>query len=85
VFLLSVFLPAAILTNDRLRPNTLGAFKVSKALTLASAHCRRPSPIGYLNAPRSIGKSLIHDPERAPLVRRAFDDYATRRYTKNNC
>ena len=43
VFPLSVFLPAAILTNDRLRPNTLGAFKVSKALTLASAHCRRRS------------------------------------------
>ena len=29
-----------------------------------------------------MGKSLIHDPERAPLVRRAFDDYATGRYKR---
>jgi site-specific DNA recombinase len=29
-----------------------------------------------------MGKSLIHDPERAPLVRRAFEEYANGRYTK---
>ena len=29
-----------------------------------------------------MGKSLIADPERAPLVRRAFEEYATGRYTK---
>ena len=29
------------------------------------------APIGYLNTPRSMGKSLMHDPDRAPLVRRA--------------
>ena len=29
-----------------------------------------------------MGKSLLHDPEGAPLVRRAFEDYATGRYTK---
>jgi len=40
------------------------------------------APIGYLNAPRSMGKSLIADLERAPLVRRAFQEYATGRYTK---
>ena len=40
------------------------------------------APLGYLNASRSIGKSLIQDPERAPLVRRAFEEYATGRYTK---
>ena len=40
------------------------------------------APIGYLNAPRSMGKSLIHDPARAPLVRRTFEDYATGQYTK---
>jgi DNA invertase Pin-like site-specific DNA recombinase len=28
------------------------------------------APLGYLNAPRAMGKSLIPDPERAPLVRR---------------
>ena len=40
------------------------------------------APIGYLNAPRSIGKSLVHDPERAPFVRRAFGECATGRFTK---
>jgi site-specific DNA recombinase len=40
------------------------------------------APIGYLNALRSMGKSLMHDPKRAPLVRRAFEDYATGQYTK---
>jgi hypothetical protein len=34
------------------------------------------APIGYLNAPRAMGKSLMPDPERAPLVRRAFEEYA---------
>jgi hypothetical protein len=29
-----------------------------------------------------MGKSLTHDPERAPLVRRAFEEYATGRCTK---
>ena len=41
------------------------------------------APLGYLNAPRSTGKSLIPDPERAPLVRRAFQDFATGRFTKD--
>jgi len=40
------------------------------------------APIGYLNAPRATGKSLMHDPVRASLVRRAFEEYATGRYTK---
>jgi hypothetical protein len=40
------------------------------------------APIGFLNAPRATGKSLTHDPERAPLARRAFEDHATGQYTK---
>ena len=40
------------------------------------------APIGYLNAPRSIGQSVIHDPQRGPLARRAFEAYATDRFTK---
>src|SRR5919198_2329524 len=40
------------------------------------------APLGYLNAPRAMGRSLILDPERAPLVRRTFEDYATGRFTK---
>ena len=41
------------------------------------------APLGYLNAHRSTGRSLIPDPERAPLVRRAFQDFATGRFTKD--
>src|SRR5438874_4734810 len=41
------------------------------------------APLGYLNAHRSTGRSLIPDPERAHLVRRAFHDFATGRFTKH--
>jgi site-specific DNA recombinase len=41
-----------------------------------------PAPIGYLNAPKWSGKSLVPDPERAPLIARAFEDLATGRFTK---
>jgi len=40
------------------------------------------APIGYINAPRSMGKSLLHDPGRAPIIRKAFEDYATGRFSK---
>src|SRR6185436_11847139 len=40
------------------------------------------APLGYVTAHKSSGKSLIHDPERGPLVQRAFEDLATGRYTK---
>ena len=40
------------------------------------------APLGYLNAPRATGKSLLHDPERGPLVRRAFEELASARFTK---
>ena len=40
------------------------------------------APLGHMNAPRAAGKSLVPDPERAPLVRRAFDECATGRFTK---
>jgi site-specific DNA recombinase len=38
----------------------------------------RPAPIGYLDA--GAGKSKLIDPETAPLVRTAFDLYATGRF-----
>ena len=41
-----------------------------------------PAPLGYLNAPKWSGKSLIPDPERAPLVRQMFEDFASGRFTK---
>ena len=40
------------------------------------------APIGYLNGPRSMGKSLIQDPHRGPLIRRVSEEYATGRFTK---
>ena len=40
------------------------------------------APLGYLNAPRGAGKSLVLDPERGPLVQRAFDELASARFTK---
>ena len=39
-------------------------------------------PLGYLNAPKWAGKSLIADPERGELVKRAFEEFATGRFTK---
>jgi site-specific DNA recombinase len=41
-----------------------------------------PAPLGYLNAPKWSKTSLVLDPERGPLVRRAFEDLATGKYTK---
>jgi hypothetical protein len=60
--------------SDRTRAGMRAALELGRWVFVA--------PIGYLNAPRSTGKSLMHDPERAPLVRRAFEDYATGRYSK---
>jgi len=41
------------------------------------------APLGYLDAHRTTGRSLIPDPGRASLVRRAFQDFATGRFTKH--
>ena len=60
--------------SDRTRAGMKAALELGRWVFLA--------PIGFLNAPRATGKSLIHDPERAPLVGRAFEDYATGQYTK---
>ncbi|MFN0007965.1 MAG: recombinase family protein [Planctomycetota bacterium] len=40
-------------------------------------------PIGFLNVPRSSGgPSLAHDPQRAPLIRMAFEMFATGEHSK---
>jgi site-specific DNA recombinase len=61
--------------SDRTRAGMRAALELGRWTFLA--------PLGYLNAPRATGKSLIPDPERAPLVRRAFQDFATGRFTKD--
>jgi len=60
--------------SDRTRAGMKAALEIGRWVFLA--------PIGYINAPRSMGKSLLHDPERAPIIRQAFEDYATGRFTK---
>ena len=60
--------------SDRTRAGMKAALELGRWVFLA--------PIGYLNAPRSTGKSLMHDPERGPLVRRTFEEYASGRHTK---
>src|SRR2546426_9073414 len=60
--------------SDRTRAGMRAALELGRWTFLA--------PIGYVNAPRAMGKSLIPDPERAPLVGRAFRDFATGRFTK---
>ena len=58
--------------SDRTRAGMRAALELGRWTFLA--------PIGYLNAPRATGKSLMHEPERASLVRRAFEEYATGRF-----
>ena len=60
--------------SDRTKAGMRAALELGRWTFLA--------PIGYLNAPRWSGKSLVEDPERAPLVRRAFEQFSTGRYTK---
>src|SRR2546426_2514852 len=60
--------------SDRTRAGMKAALGLGRWVFLA--------PLGYLNAPRAMGKSLMADPERAPFVRRAFEEYATGRFTK---
>ena len=60
--------------SDRTRAGMKAALELGRWVFLA--------PLGYLNAPRAIGRSLMPDPKRAPIVRRAFEAYATGRLTK---
>jgi len=61
--------------SDRTRAGMRAALELGRWTFLA--------PLGYMNAPRAMGKSLIPDSERAPLVRRAFQDFASGRFTKH--
>jgi site-specific DNA recombinase len=60
--------------SDRTRAGMRTALELGRWTFLA--------PLGYLNAPKWSGKSLVPDPERAPLVQRAFERFATARFTK---
>jgi DNA invertase Pin-like site-specific DNA recombinase len=60
--------------SDRTRAGMKAALELGRWTFLA--------PIGYLNARRAMRKSLMADPDRAPHGRRAFEEYATGRFTK---
>jgi len=60
--------------SDRTRAGMKAALELGRWVFLA--------PLGYLNAPRAIGKSLMPDPERAPIVCRVFEAYATGRFIR---
>ena len=60
--------------SDRTRAGMHAALELGRWTFLA--------PLGYLNAPRAMGHSLMPDPERAPIVRRLFKQYATGTFTK---
>jgi DNA invertase Pin-like site-specific DNA recombinase len=60
--------------SDRTRAGMRAALELGRWTFLAL--------IGYLNAPRWSSKSLVEDPEIAPLERRAFEKFANGRFTK---
>jgi site-specific DNA recombinase len=60
--------------SDRTRAGMKAALELGRWTFLA--------PIGYVNTPKSFGKSLIADPERAPIVRQLFEDFAKGQFNK---
>src|SRR5258708_36056507 len=56
--------------------------RVGMRAALELGRWRFPAPLGYLNAPKWSGKSLVRDPERAAFVKQVFEDFATGRFTK---
>ena len=50
--------------SDRTRAGMRAALDLGRWTFLA--------PLGYMNAPRATGKSLLADPDRGPIVRRVF-------------
>ena len=59
--------------------------KKMKERTRAAASAGRfpwKAPIGYKNVGGNVGANIVHDPERASLIARAFELVATGRYKK---
>jgi DNA invertase Pin-like site-specific DNA recombinase len=60
--------------SDRTKAGMKAALEIGRWTFLA--------PIGYINVPKSFGKSLIPDPDRAAAVKQIFEDFATGQFTK---
>jgi DNA invertase Pin-like site-specific DNA recombinase len=63
--------------NDVRSERTLAGMKAALSL----GRWTFQAPLGYLNAPKWSTSSLVHDPERAPLVKQAFGDLASGQFT----
>ncbi len=78
-FLESVLAAVAQLDNDMRSDRTVAGMKAQ----LEAGHWTYPAPLGYLSQTDANGKPvLVHDADRVPLVRQAFELYATGVYTK---
>jgi site-specific DNA recombinase len=62
--------------SDRTRAGMKAALELGRWTFLA--------PIGYINVPRTHGKSLIPDPERAQVVQQIFREFASGRFTNKS-
>jgi site-specific DNA recombinase len=69
----AVFAAFAQFDNDVRSERTRGGMKAALEL----GRWMFLAPIGYLNVPRPTGKTLMRGPQRAALVRRAFEEHAT--------
>ena len=79
-FIETIFAAKNQLDNDEKSLKTKDGMKAAAL----EGRCIHNSPLGYIKGAkgRNQGPSLLHDPEKAPLVKKAFEMYATGRYTK---
>lgn len=77
-FMESIMAAVAQLDNDMRADRTVAGMKEARAL----GKWTFKAPLGYLNAGRKASPSLIQDSERGPLVKQAFELYATGIHTK---
>lgn len=61
--------------NDRQSERTTAGLKEA----LSQGRWTLPAPLGYAHTGSAHGPSLAHDPERAPLIERVFETYASGR------
>ncbi|PYJ98013.1 MAG: hypothetical protein DME23_13160, partial [Verrucomicrobia bacterium] len=77
-FMESIMAAVAQLDNDVRAERTIAGMKAA----LQAGKWTFKAPLGYLNSDGRNGSgSLIHDPERGPLVKQAFELYATGLHT----
>lgn len=77
-FMESIMAAVAQLDNDVRADRTVAGMKAA----IQTGKWTFKAPPGYLNSGRNGSPSLIEDPERGPLVRQAFELYATGLHTK---